>query len=613
MIPVHMIVSILKWEAKVYAWMAKIAFAVAFAPLAIAWCGGELWAERPSAWRKASRRSRLVLVAGAAIGWLAIAAFLDELIISLWPARWPATPVAVMAWWAAITPSAIILARLRVRSRGDALAGGRVDPTRADVIRSAAWEAQLRDLAAAAGVDILSRPPRVLDLRVPSHELGVAAVHDIRRARERSWTHRQSRAAASSWVRASRSSNRLMLPAQPPRVVMLGGSGSGKTVAQHRMALSALARGWRVLWLDGKGDQRDAARLLNQAAAGGRTTRWLNLSEAGGHDAYDLWRGDGPAVARKAAALMPRSGRGGTEHFAAWETYALSTLAEPPWRSSAELLGRMRTPASHVGFGEAGRQALAALTTKQAGTRMIDGIAAQVSAALTPLTEYVDGKNGRTWSLDDDCGWDLAVASIDPGAATGAERVAAALLTDLDAYRIARRPAEARPLLVIADEVGAVLGDPRVAEALPRLMEQVRSQGIGLVVAAQSVQTLGDCGPRLLGAGVDLWVGRVDDPDNVAMLMGTRKVTEQAHQGDQHGALLSGRTAAREQDALMVHPQLLRELPTWTWLVKEPRTEPRWAIVPPLPSPSEGTERTSGGRGSPRLQQGVASRLSAGG
>jgi hypothetical protein len=119
-------------------------------------------------------------------------------------------------------------------------------------------------------------------------------------------------------------------------------------------------------------------------------------------------------------------------------------------------------------------------------------------------------------------------------------------------------------------------------------MEQVRSQGIGLVVAAQSVETLGDCGPRLLGAGVDLWAGRMDSPEEIAMLIGTSKVTEQAHQGDQHGALLSGRTAAREQDALMVHPQVLRELPTWTWLVKEPRTEPRWAIVPPLASlPSE--------------------------
>jgi hypothetical protein len=584
MIPLGLIVSILAWELRLCARMAQFTLGVILAPITFAWLGAPGWAEHPSAWRKASRKARLTIITTATAGCIAVAFARNDLVMLLLPARWPETLIAMMLWWAALVPIAVIVARLRVRSQGDALAGGRVDPTRADVIRSAAWEAQLQDLSTAAGVDVLSRPPRVLQpLHVPCDILGVTAVHDTRRARERSWTHRESRSAASSWRESSRSRNQLLLPGHPPRVVMLGGSGSGKTVAQHRMVISALSRGWRVLWLDGKGDPRDALQLSEQALACGRCTRWLNLAAPGGRDAYDLWRGEGSAVARKAAALMPRSGSGGTEHYAAWESYALTTLAEPPWRSSAELLSRMRTPASYVGTGESGRRALATLTTKQSGTRMIDSIAAQVTAAITPLAQFVDGQHGHAWSLDDDSEWDLAIASIDPGAAAGAERVAAALLLDLDAYRIARRSADARPLLVVADELGGVLSDPRVVEAVPRLMEQVRSQGIGLVVAAQSVQTLGDCGPRLLGAGVDLWVGRIDSPDDVAMLIGTTKVTEQAHQGNQHGALLSGRTAAREQDALMVHPQLLRELPTWTWLVKEPRTEPHWAVVPPLP------------------------------
>lgn len=73
------------------------------------------------------------------------------------------------------------------------------------------------------------------------------------------------------------------------------------------------------------------------------------------------------------------------------------------------------------------------------------------------------------------------------------------------------------------------------------------------------------------------------------MLIGTTKVTEQAHQGAEHGSSWTGQTAAREQDALLIHPQVLRELPTWTWLVKEPRTEPRWAVVPPLPPAPDQT------------------------
>lgn len=582
MIPTNLIIPILVWEARLYAWLLKRAVWLVFAPVFLGWRAGALWAQRPSAWRQVTTRSTLTLTAVAVLGPVTLCWHVDRL------AAWVVSgsvSTAVLAWglwWLGWVPAAVVMARFRVRSEGDALAGGRIDPVLADVVRSAAWEARLVDLSQAAGVDVISRPPQVFRLEVGPEHLGVAAKHDTRRSHERAWTRRESRAAKSSWTAGARPPHRLVLPNDPPRVVMLGGSGSGKTVAQHRMVMAGLERGWRVLWLDGKGDPRDAQRLLHVASADNRATRWLNLSAADGNDSYNMWRGDGSAVARKAAALMPRSGVSGTEHFAAWELYALSALADPPWRSSLELRERMRTPASYVGFGDAGRSALATLTAKQHGTRIIDTVAAQVAAALTPLARYVDGQHGQPWSLDDDTGWDLAVASIDPGAVAGAERVAAAILMDLDAYRVARRTRAARPLLVIADEIGAMVGDPRVSEIVPRLMEQVRSQRIGLIVAAQSVGTLGEYGSRLLSAGVDLWVGRVDAPDEVAMLIGTSKVTEQAHQGDEHGALLSGRTAAREQDALMVHPQILRELPPWTWLVKEPRTEPRWAIVPPL-------------------------------
>ena len=259
-------------------------------------------------------------VSAAAVTGLALVALAHQRLMEvLWPARLPATALAILLWWLALTPSAIIAARFRARRQGDALAAGRLDPARADVIRSAAWEAELRDLSKAAGVDTLVRPPRVhRPLAIHTEYLGVAAIHDPRTAGQRSWTRRRSRSAESTWHRGSWAAiGRLVLPQLPPRVVMLGGSGSGKTVAQHRMVAAALNRGWRVLWLDGKGDPDDASQLLEHATACGGTTRWLNLSAPGGRDSYFLWRGDGSSVARKAASLMPRPGTGGTEHFAA--------------------------------------------------------------------------------------------------------------------------------------------------------------------------------------------------------------------------------------------------------------------------------------------------------
>lgn len=559
---------------------------VGFAPLVLAWFLGRTWAERPSAWRPASRQGRLT-VAGLAVGAVGGAVLLRAQLLALaWPLSWPGTPLAVLAWWAALLPAGLVVARLRARAEGTALMAGRCEPTRADYVRGAAWEASMRDLARRAGVRT-GRPLRVLDPgAVPASLLGTAVVHDPRSAAARLRARAEQREPQSTWHEGPRAGGQLVLPATPPRVAMFGSSGSGKTVAQHRLIVAALEAGWRVLWLDGKGHPADAESLLQQAAARGLSSRWLDLATPGGRDPYDLWQGNSTAVARKAAALMPRAGDGGTEHFAAWETYALTVLARQPWRSSVELVARLRAPAKWVGEDDAGRQALAALNTKHNGTRVVDAVAAQVTAALTPLAAYVDGGGERSWSLDDATGWDLAVASLDAGAVTGADRVAAALLLDLDAYRIARRPAGARPLLVVADELGAVLGDPRVAEVVPRLMEQLRSQGIGLVVAAQSPETLGDTGPRLLAAGLDLWVGRVDEPDALVMLMGTTKRAEQAHQGTESGAVWTGQTAAREQDGLLVDPSVLRNLPTWTWLVKEARSAPTWAVVPPVPRSS---------------------------
>ena len=554
------------------------------APLLAAWVLGRTWAERPSAWRPVRWPARVAAVLAATLGLVAALRYWRAWVDLAWPVAWPDTVLAVGLWWAALAPLALIVARLRARGQGTALVEGRCEPTRADNVRGAVWEATLRDLSRRAGARPARRPrPEVRNPHaVPADVLGTAAVHDPRGVLVRLRARAAARSPEPAWHDGPRARGRLVLPLHPPRVAMFGGSGSGKTVAQHRLIVAALEAGWRVLWLDGKGHPDDARTVLAQAEGRGLTSRWLNLAAPGGGDAYDLWRGDGSAVARKAAALMPRSAQGGTEHFAAWEAYALAALSRQPWRSSSDLIARLRNPAKWVGDDDQARQALAALNTRSNGVKVIDVVAAQVTAALTPLAAYVDG-GSRGWSLDDDSGWDLAVASLDAGAVAGAERVASALLLDLDAYRVARRPEYARPLLVVADELGAVLTDPRVAEVVPRLMEQVRSQGIGLVVAAQSPETLGDMGPRLLGAGLDLWVGRVDEPDALVMLIGTGKRAEQAHQGTEGGAMWTGQTAAREQDALLVDPSVLRNLPTWTWLVKEARCAPTWAVVPPVP------------------------------
>lgn len=560
---------------------------VAAGPVILAWLIGPRLAERPTVLRPVRARTRLAVVA------LALALPAGYVLTRSWwlplvthPKRWDThradLVLTVGLWWLALLPLAVIVVRLRARKQGTALPAGQVAPRRASLVRRAAWEATCRDLAKRAGVRTHQRPPKVLDTHaVLPHQLGTATVHDTRSWWVRLWG---GRPVLSDWHEGSARSARLVLPAQPSRVVMLGSSGSGKTVGQHRLAVAALEAGWRVLWIDCKGHPADARRLLEQARARGLSTRWLNAADPTGGDPYYLWAGSPRSLAHKAAVLMPSSGVGGTEHYAAWQDYAFQVVGSlSGWTSCGDLVRRLRNPAAYVPDNEDGLADLAALQQKgPGGATMVAGVAAQTSAALRPIAALVDGGPGG-WSLDDSSGWDLAVASLDAGAVPGAERVAAALLLDLDAYRVARRADDARPLLVIADELGAVLEEPRVAKLLPRLMEQVRSQGIGLVIAAQSPSTLGDMGPRLMAAGVDLWVGRVDEPDAVVMQIGTTKVAEQAHQGTEAGVVLTGQTAAREQDTLRVDPNVLRTLRPWHFLVFQPGCEPSWAVVPPVP------------------------------
>lgn len=578
--------------------LAGLLATVLAGPVILAWLVGPRLAERPTVLRPVRIRTRV-----AVLGMALVLPALYVLARSWWlpllthPKRWDSNRWELLAtvglWWLALAPAVVIVVRLRARSQGTALPAGRVAPARANAVRTSAWEATWRALADRAGVETHQRRPKVIDPHaVPPHQLGTTVVHDTRGWFSRKWG---GAPRLSEWHEGPPEEGTSVLPEEPPRAVMFGASGSGKTVAQHRLAVAALEAGWRVLWIDCKGHPDDAQRLLDQAHARGLSTRWLNAADPTGGDPYYLWAGTADALVQKASVLMPSSGVGGTEHYAVWQTFAFRVVSMlGGWTSVDDLLRRLRNPGAYVPDTEQATMHLQSLHQKAAGgSTMVGAVAAQANAALWPLAHLIDGDPSRGWSLDDACGWDLAVASLDAGAVSGAQRIAAALLIDLNAYRTNRRPADARPLLVIADELGAVVRDPRIEEVLPMLMEQVRSVRIGLIVAAQSYYTLGDMAERLLQAGVDRIVGRVDDPEPIVMPIGTIKVAEQAHQGTDAGTALTGQTAAREQDALRVDPNVLRNLRPWHFLVFQPGCEPSWAVMPPVPGPTAQRHRGS--------------------
>ena len=549
-------------------------------PLAAAWVLARPAAAHRWAWRRVGWRGRRGIVAA----WVLLVC--GVLAWAGWLTTGPGLALAVVAGWAVMVPAGWLVFRLRLSLYGSALRAGALPPRSADRVRRAIWQAADADAYARTGWRVVDGQPRAVvepGKDAPGgcspagrRVLGVVVDDDRRHLLDR---------LADSTGRRSTSGNPwqdgpyLVMPAAPPRAVLLGDSGSGKTTALRAMTTAALLDGWRVLVLDGKGSPEDAADLAGIARALG-----LPAVEYP-RQPFDLWRGDASTVARLAAALLPHDG---AQHYRDRDAGNLAAVASRgPWRSTADLLDRLRIPAPHVD-----RATLAALVQRSEGVPSHMATYGAVLAALAPLAGLVD-RDG--WGLDDADGWRLAVASLDAGANPAAPVMGAAMLASLDAYRVARRSRSARPLLVLVDEAGVMLDHP-AAPPVARLAEQLRSAGIGLVVAGQSPHSLGEQADRLLSSGAALLTMRSAEPEAVITRVGTVRAAEVAHQGA--AGLLTGVTAAREQAQHALDPDRVRALTPWRVEVWQPGAALVRGLVPPVEHPADPGRL-------PRLREGL--------
>ena len=536
-------------------WLLAAAGALAL-PIVLGWAIAPLLAEWPPAWKSPR-------VAIAVLGSCGVA----TVSVTVEAARAFALPlgdgtlVALALLWVATVPWGLAIGLARLPFLATALAEGRADPRHADKIRAAIRARTITDATARTATNL---PPAVVGVVADQDRRDVLARWRDRRAQQRS---------TPLWPVAK---GVLALPERPPRLICVGASGSGKTTALIALVAAALSAGWRVAVLDLKGSRDDADRYLNLAGRMQARAVWWR----GGHlgtSPYDGWRGDTAACVKKASALLPHDG---PSHYTQRATAAMLAVGSAgPWTSVADLLQRLHSPSRYV----TDQAALAALTARKDGRTVAAAVAADLHAALGALGDSIDGGQG-SWSWDDDSttAWDFAMVTADVGADRGNAAAVALMIADLDTYRSSRRGhagALARPTLVIIDEAGALLDSDLAPPDLPHLSEQLRSANIGLVLAAQSVESLGPAGPRLMNSGCDLLVGRMPDPDQIVRLAGTQRVAEIAHQGNRAGATRTGRTAAREQHTHRLDPDHVRDARTGLFALLETGQSPRWVAI----------------------------------
>lgn len=129
-------------------------------------------------------------------------------------------------------------------------------------------------------------------------------------------------------------------------LVVIGATGSGKTETVLRIAHGAVTElGWRVYYIDAKGDPRSMHRFAATMRAAGCQRVKLFPSES-----YDGWRGDPLALLNRLMAVEDFSE---PYYRAATKALLLDAVTSPvgPPRRSAELLERLASHSSREGKG----------------------------------------------------------------------------------------------------------------------------------------------------------------------------------------------------------------------------------------------------------------------
>jgi len=376
---------------------------------------------------------------------------------------------------------------------------------------------------------------------------------------------------------------------RPVMSLLLGATGSGKTVVQVLLALAAIRRNFGVIYIDPKGDDFVREELRAAASRAGRGFREWDPQGKTIYNPYD--RGTNTEIADKLLAA---------EVFTEPHYQRLAQRYIGHVIRALRLAGvpvSLATVVEHMHSGH-----LASLTRKMSPTDARPLLAYLES--LTPQQERdIAGARDRLAILaESDVGHLLEPAtggeqldlreSLDRGDVVlfrleadrrplAAEMLGAAIVQDLVAISQERQHGEQRPALVIIDEFSA-FGAPQTQ----RLFGRGRGAWLSQVLGTQEVADLGPNDTKVLSGGGGilaqvagnievLLCGRQNMPASaelVAAIAGTRGAwitTEQTHAPA--AGLLTGLGSRSRGREYVVHPDTIKRLDVGEFVVIEPR------------------------------------------
>ena len=323
-------------------------------------------------------------------------------------------------------------------------------------------------------------------------------------------------------------------------LLVCGATGSSKTETLLRLAWTiAKTSDTPVFYLDAKGDRETAERFCGLMSDAGRTARVFP------NGPIDAWRGEPHEIHGRLMEVVDYASDGPAAWYRDVAKNVLRLVCEhpdgPP-RCSQAVLARMDLAALRASHQDAG--ALRVLTAEQ-----VKQVRLRYEAFFGQTRGALDG----AWTWEDTSAAYLLLDSLALREETsGLSRL---LFEDFAHYFTTRKPREQFCVLIV-DEFSALAESSGMAARI----EQARGFHTGLVLAPQVVQAMGEEAEaaRILGSVETVICHRVNTPEEIVMLAGTRQRMEYSSHYTADGA--SGEGSARIQHQYKVDPNKVRAL-----------------------------------------------------
>jgi hypothetical protein len=323
-------------------------------------------------------------------------------------------------------------------------------------------------------------------------------------------------------------------------MLVCGATGSGKTETVLRLAYTvAMCTDAPVFYLDGKGDRETAERFLGLMSQAGRRTRVFP------NEPLDGWRGSAAEVQGRLMEVIDYAADGPAAWYRDVAKGVLRLVCDQldgPPRCSREVLARLD---------------LDALAEVHPNSTLLQTLTVQQVRQVRLRYEAFFGQTPGV--LDGDWAWedtDAAYLLLDSMALKDETSTLARFLVEDFAHYFTRRKPRAQFALLIIDEFSALAP----ATSMAARVEQARGFNTSLVLAPQVVAGMGDESEaaRILGSVETVICHRVNTPEEIIALAGTRRAMEYSTHYATEGA--TGEGSARLQHQFKIDPNKVRAL-----------------------------------------------------